>query len=176
MQTNLSVRLLPFLALLLAVPTAWAHAVAPTDVVIADEGGHQLRYIPRDDLVKLQVTLNNTGTTRLNDTLTVRLKIVFEDGTTVFNQTIKKAVDLRPGNSTVLSVNWPPAGRKLGNHTLTATVDGSSAPALTATFAVKTTAVVAGSYVERIARYAWFFGAFVLAIILFAVVLAARRA
>lgn len=164
-------------ALTLAAPiTLAANSVGPTDIVLADRDGRALQYIPRDEIIKIQITVKNNDANRFNDALALDLRITDEDGDVVYNDTARSTVNIPAGQSTVVEHEWPPAGRGPGNHTLRVTVQDSTHQPFAATFVVTETAVEAGTYVEKVARYSWFLGTFIIAVVLFAVVLAARRA
>jgi hypothetical protein len=162
--------------LVLAPTTLALNSVGPTDILLATEDDVVLQFIPLEDVVKIQVRLNNTASSQFNGSLTLRLLIVHEDGTRIYNQTIRRVVAIPAGSSVLVEQNWPPANRRLGNNTLTLSIDDSAEPPYAATFKVTQTGVEAGTYAEKLARYSWFLGVFVLAAILFGVVLAARRA
>lgn len=160
--------------LTLAAPAEAAATLSVNDIVIADEEGDPLRIAGSDGALLFQVRVNNTGTTALNASARVRLTVAADNGTTVFTSTATLPAGLAPGNGTTVEITWS-GKRSLGNHTVTATVEGHAQSGFAVTFQVAETSVPAGTYVDRILQYTWLWAAFLLGVALFGVVLAARK-
>lgn len=164
------------LAVPLLVPLASAAAnPTATNIQVISADGDALLIVPLGELVRIRAFVNNTGDTDLSGAVNVRYEIVSADGGYRVNQTVRKTVNLAPGNQTTVDYSWSPSGRRAGNHTVTVTVEGSSESPLAKSFRVAETAVPAGTLVDRVLNYYWFFGAFAAGLVLFIVVLGARR-
>lgn len=164
------------LALLPLAPLASAAAnPSATNIQLISADGDVLLVVPVEDLVRIRAFVNNTGDSDLTGALNVRFQIASADGAYRVNQTVRKTVNLGPGNQTTVDYSWTPSGRRAGNHTVTVSVEGSSEAPLAKSFRVAETAVPAGTLVDRVLHYYWFFGAFAAGLALFFVVLGARR-
>lgn len=164
--------------LLLATPVEAAVDLRIPDVLLLDADGEVLRIAGEEGPIvfRIQVMNNATANTSLASSARVTVSVNRENanGTAVFNGTAVVPAGLSPGNSTTVQVTWT-GGRTSGNYTVTAAVEGFPNSGFAVTFVVAKTPVAAGALGERILQYSWLWGAFVLAVVLFGVVLAARK-
>lgn len=157
-------------------PTAAQATVEIERIRILDSDGKELRIAPASDFVQIEVTVNNTGSASIPPPLSLRVAIEKVGGGFQTNQTLTKQESLGAGNTTTFVYSWSAAGRTAGEYRVTAQMTSPpSASALVGTFTVAETAVPAGSLADRVIDYAWSFGLFLAAAILFFVALVARR-
>ncbi|HEX9816726.1 MAG TPA: hypothetical protein VGB18_07080 [Candidatus Thermoplasmatota archaeon] len=151
-------------------------AVAIEEIRLLDGSENEIRIVPVDGFVTVEVTVNNTGTTTIDGPLILNLTIAADDGTYTKTATVNRPGPVSPGNTTVFSYSWAPTDRTLGEYKITARMTSpASAEGLVASFTVAETAVETGNIVDRTLSFYWVFGLFLFAIIVFFVVLAARR-
>jgi uncharacterized BrkB/YihY/UPF0761 family membrane protein len=169
--------LLSLVALTLLVPAIHAqNTVAITKIKLIDAQGEELRIVPKDGFVTIQVTVNNTGSTTIQGTLTLNLTIEAVDGSCSRTANVNRPGPVTPGNETVFTYSWAPSGRTTGDYRVTARMlVPSASEGLVATFDVADTGVASGNIVERILSFYWVLGLAVAALVVFFVVLAARR-
>ena len=143
---------------------------------LLDESENDLRVVPVDGFVSIEVTVNNTGTTTIDGPLVLNLTIAADDGSYTKTTNVNRPGPVAPGTTTVFTYSWPPADRTVGDYKVTARMASpSSAEGLVASFSVAETAVESGNIVDRTLSFYWVFGSFLFAIIVFFVVLASRR-
>jgi len=162
-------------ALLLPVVEAQS-SVAINEIRLLDGDGDELRIVPANDFVTVEITVNNTGSTTIDGPLLMNLTIKSDDGSYTKFANLNRPGPLTPGNSTTFTYSWAPAGRVSGEHEIVARMTSpASTEGLVASFSVAETGVETGNIVERTLTYYWVFGLFLVAVIVFFVVLAARR-
>ncbi len=161
----------------LFVPLVHAQSsVAIEEIRLLDASEGELRIVPVAGFVSIEVTVNNTGTTTIDGPLILNLTIAADDGSYTKTTTVNRPGPVSPGNTTAFSYSWAPAGRTVGDYKITARMTSpASAEGLVASFTVADTAVETGNIVDRTLSFYWVFGLFLFAIIVFFVVLAARR-
>ena len=159
---------------LAALPVHAADAPKVIDVELLDSEGNALRIVGRDQVVTIRALINNTGDANTNGTLSVRFVVRNAEGMQ-WTHTARRNVIVAPGNETTIDYRWPAAGRGVGNHSVTINIPGAADPGITAFFDVAETSVPAGSFAERILQHYWFFGLFLVALVLVFAVAAARK-
>lgn len=151
-------------------------SVAIEGIRLLDASEDELRIVAVDGFVTVEVTVNNTGTTTIPGPLVLNLTIAADDGSYTQTANVNRPGPVPPGNTTVFSYSWAPTGRTVGDYKITARMTSpASAEGLVASFTVAETAVATGTIVDRTLTFYWVFGLFLFAIIVFFVVLAARR-
>ena len=173
-RVRLAPPLLALALVLLAAPTQAVDNPKVVDVLLLDEDESVLRIVPKSEITIIRAVINNTGDTPTNGSLAVRFVVADGHG---MNWTFvaRKTVTVQPGNETSIDYRWPTTSRQVGNHSVTITILGASDPGVTAFYDVAETGVQAGSIVERTLDHYWFFGLFLVSVVLFFVVLAARK-
>jgi hypothetical protein len=151
-------------------------SVSILEIRLLNSDGEELRIIPADDFVSVEIVVNNTGSSTIEGPLSLNLTIKSEDGSYTKYANLNRPGPVEPGNTTTFSYSWSPSGRVSGDHQIVARMTApASAEGLVASFSVADTGVETGNIVERTLSYYWVFGLFLAAIIVFFVVLAARR-
>lgn len=151
-------------------------SVTVEEIRLLDQSDNELRIVPLDGFVSIEVVVNNTGSTTIEGPLVLNLTIAADDGSYTKVTNVNRPGPVAPGASTVFSYSWAPADRSVGDHKVTARMTSpASAEGLVASFSVAETAVETGNIVERTLSFYWVFGLFLFAFIVFFVVLVTRR-
>lgn len=163
-------------ATLLLPPVHAQGAASIVEIRLLDAQNDDLRIVPVDDFVSIEIVVNNTGAATIEGPLTLNLTIESTDGTYTKYAVINRPGPVGPGNQTTFGYSWSPAGRMTGEHRIVARMTSpASSEGLVATFTVAESGVETGNVFERTLTYYWVFGLFLIAIVVFFVVLAARR-
>ncbi|MBI2078811.1 MAG: hypothetical protein HYT80_10660 [Euryarchaeota archaeon] len=174
LRARLAPPLLALALVFLAAPVQAVDNPKVVDVLLLQEDETPWAIVPKDEMTIIRAVVNNTGDTATNGSLVVRFVVADEHDMT-WTFVARKTVTIDPGNETTIDYRWPTNSRQVGNHSVTITILGAADPGVTAFFDVAETGVEAGSIVERTLDHYWFFGLFLVSLVLFFVVLAARK-